>query len=264
MTWPKKVALILPVGVFYDIHLYFQSRSRGLKNVVIIGHSGAGKSSLVNMLSPGASACVGNNAVPCTVKGQAYTCHLPSGQQYKVHDTIGLEDPTSTLFLAPKANNRLKDYLKPYMKEKELHLLIYCISGETADMKQWQHQGYKYFKEFVGTVPVVLVVTKLDDSSEGWWARNQNILRRLGMESEEHACVTTLPYPRWLYDESRRVVETLISRKIFGERDITVPPRDHVTMGHSQSNTNIPGKAALKQSGDQVRVRAYIAVVSII
>ncbi|KAJ8591976.1 hypothetical protein M405DRAFT_931811 [Rhizopogon salebrosus TDB-379] len=83
------------------------------------------------------------------------------------------------------------------------------------------------------------------------------------MESEEHACVTSLPrdpYNAGIHDVSRKVVEALISRKIFGGRDITVPPRDHVAMGHSQLDTDIPGKTALKQSGDQVCVRAYIAV----
>jgi GTP-binding protein EngB required for normal cell division len=217
----RQVALFSPVGGFHDIEPYFQSQGQELKNVVIIGHSGAAKSSLINMLCPDANARVGGDAVGCTVEERTYTCRLESGQQYNVHDTVGLEEPTFALFPAPKANKMLKEYLKPYMRREELHLLIYCMPGERIGMKQSQQKNYNNFKRFVGRVPVVLVVTKLDDGLEDWWARNQSILQKFGMESEEHACVTTLPrdnYNGRLYDASRRAVETLISRKIFRGR----------------------------------------------
>ncbi|KAJ8585711.1 hypothetical protein M405DRAFT_397689 [Rhizopogon salebrosus TDB-379] len=218
-----------------------QSQGQELKNVVIIGHSGAGKSSLINMLCPNANARVGNDTIGCTNREQIYTCRLGSGQQYNVHDTIGLGESRWGFLPAPNANKRLKCHLKRYMERKELHLLIYCMSGERVYMKQSQQRDYKNFKMLVGSVPVVLVVTKLDDNLEGWWAENQNILRRLGMEFEEHACVTTsgilVPsrdhHNKKLYNESdravefhkvvesRRAVEALISRKLFGRRSST-------------------------------------------
>ncbi|KAJ8585707.1 hypothetical protein M405DRAFT_772622 [Rhizopogon salebrosus TDB-379] len=212
-----------------------QSQGQELKNVVIIGDSGVGKSSLVNMLCPDADARVGNDASACTIEEQIYTCRLGGGQQYKVHDTIGLGEHVIALFPAPEADGKLKEYLKPYIRSKKLHLMIYCMPGERVGMKQSQQNNYQKFKEFVGReVPVVLVVTKVDNNLEGWWERNQRTLQKLGMESEEHACVSDtirfLPsrdhHNKKLYysesdravDESRRAVETLISRKLFGRR----------------------------------------------
>jgi predicted GTPase len=238
MAQNRQVALFSPVGGFHDIHPYFQSQGQKLKNVVIIGHSGAGKSSLVNMLCPDANARVGDDASACTIEERVYTCRLGSGQQYNVHDTIGLEEPALALFPAPKANEWLQGYLQRYMERKELHLVIYCMPGQRIRMKQSQQKNYNNFKKLVGRVPVVLVVTKVDNNLEGWWAENQNILQKLGMESEEHACVTTgIPLPsrdhhnKKLYYsksdravefhkaiESRRAVEALISRKLFGGR----------------------------------------------
>jgi GTP-binding protein EngB required for normal cell division len=218
MAQSRQVALFLRVGVFHDIHPYFQSQSQELKNVVIIGHSGAGKSSLINMLSPGANADVGNNAFGCTVEERAYTCRLGNGRQYSAHDTIGLEEPTFAFFPAPKANKKLKNYLKDYMERRELHLVIYCMPGERVGMKKSQQKNYNNFKKLVSRVPVVLVVTKLDNNLEGWWTKNQNILRTLGMESEDHACVTSLPRNHsnaTVHDECREVVEALISSKLF-------------------------------------------------
>ncbi|KAJ8592001.1 P-loop containing nucleoside triphosphate hydrolase protein [Rhizopogon salebrosus TDB-379] len=197
-----------------------QSQSH-LKNVVIIGHSGAGKSSLINMLCPGANARVGGDAVGCTVEERAYTCRLDSVQQYKVHDTIGLEEPTFALFPAPKANKKLKSYLQPYIRSGTLDLLIYCMSGQRVGMKKSQQKNYKDFKKLAGGVPIVLVVTKLDNNLEGWWANNQNILKKFGMESEEHVCVTTLPNHsnETLYDESRRAVEAHIKKTLWTQID---------------------------------------------
>ncbi|KAJ8585712.1 hypothetical protein M405DRAFT_824539 [Rhizopogon salebrosus TDB-379] len=202
-----------------------QRQRQELKNVIIIGHSGTGKSSLVNMLCPYANARVGGDASACTLGEQIYTCHLDSGQQYNVHDTIALEEPTFSLFPAPKANKRLKVYLRRYMERKELHLVIYCMPEERIGMKQSQHKNYKIFKRLVGRVPVVLVVTTGDDDLEGWRKRNQGIFRKLGMiVSRDH-------HNKELYDgfdgaaigfhkaiESRRAVEALISRKLFGGR----------------------------------------------
>ncbi|KAJ8591971.1 hypothetical protein M405DRAFT_813429, partial [Rhizopogon salebrosus TDB-379] len=169
------------------------------------------------MLCPHANARVGHDTIGCTLEELVYTCHLGSGQQYNVHDTIGLEEPTFAFIPAPEANKRLKRYLQCYMEKKELHLVIYCMPGERFGMKQSQQKNYKNFKKLVGKVPVALVVTKLDGDLDGWWERNQGILQKLGMESEEHACVTSLPrdpYNPTVHDKSRKVVEALISRKI--------------------------------------------------
>jgi GTP-binding protein EngB required for normal cell division len=228
MAQNRQVALFSPVGGFHDIHPYFQSQGQELKNVVIIGHSGAGKSSLINILCPDANARVGNETFACTIEEQIYTCRLGSGQQYKVHDTIDLEEPTFALFPAPKAIKRLKNYLKPYLMRGELHLLVYCMSGERAHMKRLQQKNYRDFKRMVGRVPVILVVvTKLDSSLEGWCAKNRYILQKLGMESEEYVCVPSIPsrdhHNKKLYDEPRidveprGAVEDFISRKLFGD-----------------------------------------------
>ncbi|KAJ8580123.1 hypothetical protein M405DRAFT_753651, partial [Rhizopogon salebrosus TDB-379] len=176
-----------------------------VKNVIIIGQSGAGKSSLINMLCPHAKACVGNDAIGCTSEEQVCM----------VHDTIGLEEGRWGFLPAPKANKRLKAYLKGYMLKKELHLVVYCMSGQRVCKKKSQGQNYKSFKSVVGKVPIVLVVTKLGSGdSKNWWSKNSTEFEKLGMGSEGYACVTD-DSNRQLYDESYQAVAALISSKIF-------------------------------------------------
>ncbi|OJA15606.1 hypothetical protein AZE42_12532, partial [Rhizopogon vesiculosus] len=188
------------------------SKSTQPKNVIIIGHSGMGKSSLINMLrhplSVGDSpARCSNDTVGCTREEKAYECNLPrpNGQPYKVmvHDTVGLEEERWGFLPASAAKKRLKKYLKSYVKENKLHLLLYCMSGQRGGQKKAQAKNYKEFKSVVGNVPVVLVITKLDLLNyttgsaflDDWWSSkgNQRVLQELGMESADHICVISFP-----------------------------------------------------------------------
>ncbi|OJA08457.1 hypothetical protein AZE42_05054 [Rhizopogon vesiculosus] len=207
------------------------------KNVIIIGHSGMGKSSLINMLRHPLSphdtpAYCDNNAVGCTKEETSYECNLPgpNGQSYKVmvHDTVGLEEGTWGFLPAPKANKRLKEYLKPYVKEKRLHLLLYCMSGQRGNQNKAQAKNYNKFKKVVGDVPVVLVITKLDPPNytpttsaflEDWWRdpNNQSVLKKLGMESADHICVISLPRDNsngTIFDDCQAHMKRRISEKV--------------------------------------------------
>lgn len=193
------------------ILICFQSRT--LRNVVIIGKSGVGKSSLINMLCPGAFAATSNDYTSCTVVERKYTCYLGERQYCTVHDTIGLEEEGSLGFLwASKSEKRLKSYLK----KSKPQLMVYCMPGTRGSLKKSHGRNFNKFKSVVGEVPIVVVVTNLEDymHPEGWWSANLNILRHLGIpESTKHACVTTLPEES-LYDSSREAVKALIKTNL--------------------------------------------------
>lgn len=198
------------------ILIYFQSRT--LRNVVIIGKSGVGKSSLINMLCPEAFAATSNDITSCTEIERKYICCLGERQYCTVHDTIGLEEG-SWGFLWGKSEKRLKSYLK----ESKPHLMVYCMPGTRGSLNKSHGRNFNKFKSVVGKVPVVVVVTNLEDymHPKGWWSANLDILRKLGIpESTQHACVTTLPKvylePRQesLYDSSREAVKALIKNNL--------------------------------------------------
>ena len=48
----------------------------------------------------------------------------------------------------------------------------------------------------IGDVPVAAVVTHLEDypdDMDHWWQKNEENLRRQGMQFSRHACITSLP-----------------------------------------------------------------------
>lgn len=194
------------------------------KNVVIIGQSGVGKSSLINMICPGANAPTSNDTTGCTREEKGYTCNLGGQLSCQVHDTIGLEEGFWGFLFAPKAEKRLKTYLKD--SRERWHLLVYCIPGNRG-LKKSHARNFKKFKSVVGDkVPVVVVVTNLEDfrgpQLENWWSENLETLKKLGIPgTTEHACITALPKihlgsdQAYLYDQSCEGVKALMKSKIW-------------------------------------------------
>lgn len=188
------------------------------RNVIIIGQSGVGKSSLINMLYCGEEeAPTSNDTIGCTKVEKEYKCDLGEGQSCQVHDTIGLGEGFWGFLWGPKAEKKLKSYLN----QTQPHLLVYCMPG--VGLKKSHGRDFNNFKSVVGKkVPVVVVVTNLDRSRntpEDWWSANLNILQNIGINPKDvvgHACITALPKAdlrsekRYLYDKSCQAVKTLI------------------------------------------------------
>ncbi|KAG1889062.1 P-loop containing nucleoside triphosphate hydrolase protein [Suillus fuscotomentosus] len=196
------------------------TKSHMSKNVVIIGQTGAGKSSLINMLCPGANAPTSNDTTGCTHVEREYRCDLGDRFSCQVHDTIGLEEGRWGFLWAPKAERRLITYLK---KMKSPHLLVYCIPAGRGLLKKSDGRNYQKFKSAVGkNVPVVVVVTHLENFRgpfSSWWSNNVDKLKAVGIPVDtRHACITTLPkadlhilcMEETLYDNSCADVKSLI------------------------------------------------------
>lgn len=197
-----------------------RSRFESQRNVVIIGQSGVGKSSLINMLCPSANARTSNDIIGCTRHETMYPCDLGIRQSCWVHDTIGLEERSWGFLWAPKEEKQLKSYLK----KSKPHLVVYCMPGVRRSLKKSHGRNFNKFKSVIGNVPIVVVVTNLEEWEgplERWWSRNMDVLQKLGIpESTKHACVTTLPKDylepskKYLYDLSREAVKALIRNNL--------------------------------------------------
>ncbi|KAG2048656.1 hypothetical protein BDR06DRAFT_962394 [Suillus hirtellus] len=193
------------------------------KNVVIIGQSGAGKSSLINMICSGANALTSNDTIGCTRVEKKYPCDLGGRKSCQVHDTIGLEEGRWGFLPDKEAQKKLKTYLKN--PKEPCHLLVYCMPGSRG-LKKSHARNFKKFKSVVGDrVPVVVVVTNLEDIGDpldSWWSENLEMLTKLGIPgTTEHACITALPKVHlrsdqaYLYNKSCENVKALIKSNLW-------------------------------------------------
>ncbi|KAF8310052.1 P-loop containing nucleoside triphosphate hydrolase protein [Amanita rubescens] len=120
-------------------------------NVVIFGETGAGKSSLVNMIAGSTVAQISTRAVGCTFRSTSFPVKI-GGKRFNVHDTAGLDEDTG------------------------ISLLVFCLRGpkiKEASVKNW-----RLFWEIIcqRRVPVILAVTGLENEEKGmdnWWTENE-------------------------------------------------------------------------------------------
>ncbi|KAG2134462.1 P-loop containing nucleoside triphosphate hydrolase protein [Suillus clintonianus] len=185
------------------------------KVVVLFGESGAGKSSVINLIAGQNVARTSSSPQRCTMRWEEYDISF-GGASYQVFDTIGLEDPQLGI----------KEYLEcvesAYRLTKELDsrggidLLLFCIRA--GRMPATLQSNYRLFHEFLceKKVPIVLAITGLEREQrmEDWWEREYRAFKKY--EIKGHACITAADgldgRHKVLYEESRVTIRRLVEQ----------------------------------------------------
>ncbi|KAG2140429.1 hypothetical protein BD769DRAFT_1662991 [Suillus cothurnatus] len=159
-------------------------------NVVIFGETGAGKSSLVNLVAGTQAALTSCDAMGCTIETNVYDVSIQNETlKVKLFDTVGLGEGPEGKVPDKDARRMLKKLLRDLMTQTDIHLLSVLCAG---------------LKE---RVPIVLVATGLEDKApemEEWWRNNERYISDFGMTFAGHACVTTMTIDKYAEDKLKR------------------------------------------------------------
>ena len=151
-----------------------------------------------------------------TFESKAYEVDI-EGHHYVLHDTVGLDDATSTSLSPEQAISALYQLL---VVEGGISLLVYVHRGKISPS---QVQNYKLFSRIIcqSKVPTVLVVTGLEEaeSRAEWWEVNKDLFYAQGMGTQYHVCITSTKgvfnkkrgefVYQDIYDESKKELETV-------------------------------------------------------
>ncbi|KAG2140959.1 P-loop containing nucleoside triphosphate hydrolase protein [Suillus bovinus] len=177
----------------YKLELEQASRRKDTYNIVIFGQTGAGKSSLVNLITRTQAVPTSLDAEGCTTQTTVYEHGVVvQNRTLKVQlfDTAGLGEGPQGTVPNHQAENALK---KLFQTLEKIHILMYCVQG--AKNVSALRRNYELLSKFKGNVPIVLVVTGLErrePDMEDWWRSNERSLSDLGMDFAGHACITAL------------------------------------------------------------------------
>src|SRR6267154_1116182 len=160
-------------------------------NIVIFGETGAGKSSVINLLAGRQVAHISPDSHRCTLQWKEYTIDV-SGTQYQVFDTVGLEEPRLQTKEYLSAITNAYGLINILKERGGVNLLLFCIrAGRVTTTMQ---SNYRLFFEFLceEKVPLALVVTNLEreQNMEDWYTRNMIHLEKHNIKSIGHACIT--------------------------------------------------------------------------
>jgi len=185
-------------------------------NIIVFGETGAGKSSIVNMLVGSEVAPISSKAVGCTFQSASYFANI-GGSEFTLHDTVGLGESEKGTVPAKDAVVNLYSLIRSL--DDGVSLLIYCVRGPRV--KHDTVKNYTMFYEVFcqKQVPVVIVVTGLENEEptmESWWVENEASYTKAGMSFWGHACITATRGKsdrfRAEYKESAKSVKELIQR----------------------------------------------------
>ncbi|KAI6121368.1 P-loop containing nucleoside triphosphate hydrolase protein [Pisolithus sp. B1] len=193
MTSSSEVRYI-PTRSAVAVFTFFQKRGQPAHNVIIFGEAGVGKSSLINLIIGSKRAETSADAVACTKRNQEYEVTIDS-RKFRIWDTVGLDSGTFNWLPAAFAERPLKQFLSKLFKKGEVDLLVYCVRASRATRALVRHYQTFYSTICEGAVPVVVVITCLENASgemDSWWTKNAENFRRYGMSFAGQACVTTL------------------------------------------------------------------------
>ncbi|KDQ59831.1 hypothetical protein JAAARDRAFT_175394 [Jaapia argillacea MUCL 33604] len=194
-------------------------------NIIVFGESGAGKSSVINMVAGRDVASTSSNATGCTFRTEKYSISTPH-LTLNLFDTAGLNEGSEGTVQSADAIKNLYKLVRSM--EDGVNLLVYVVKGPR--IKESTSNNYRMFYEAFcqKKVPIVLVITGLENESnpDEWWRKNYVTFRKYKMEFAGQACITATrgklnEYGRHMfqreYDESKPKVKDLITQRCAAE-----------------------------------------------
>lgn len=198
----------------------YQTQRTCTPNVLIVGETGVGKSSVINLIAGEQLADVSSSANGCTMEATSYDIVLTDnqglGHHVRLFDTIGLNEPSLSKNDYLTAIEKANMLITQLQRTGGIRLLIFCIRG--GRITAVTQNNYHLFRDILcqNQVPVAFVITGMESEHpmDSWWNRNAALFERTNLSCSSHVCVTATRGLNSVYDgqykESQAAIRNML------------------------------------------------------
>ena len=204
-------------------------------NVLIVGETGVGKSSVTNLIAGDQLADVSSRASGCTMEAASYDIILRdsqgSGHHIRLFDTVGLNEPSMSENNYLAAIEKANVLITQLWHTGGIRLLIFCIRGcRITSVTQSNYHLFRYIL-CQNKVPVAFVITGMESEQpmEAWWGRNKQLYEKADLLCDSHVCVTAIRGLNNVYNNQYNQSQIAIRNMLLGHMSGTSWKPDRTT-----------------------------------
>ena len=205
----------------------YQAQRTCTPNVLIVGETGVGKSSVINLIAGDNLADVSSSASGCTMEATSYDVVLTDkkgrGHHIRLFDTVGLNEPSLSKSNYLTAIEKANVLITQLLHTGGIRLLIFCIRG--GRITSIMQNNYRLFRDILcqNQVPVAFVITGMENEQpmEGWWSRNAALFERSNLSCTSHVCVTATRGLNNVYAKQYQASQAAIHSMLLGHMSRT-------------------------------------------
>jgi len=163
--------------------------TQATRNVIVCGETGAGKSSIINMIIGEEVAKVSDAAKGVTFESTPYPTTLPDDFHITLWDTAGLNEGTKGKVNNREAIIKLHQLICDLREHGGVSLLVFCMRGPRITESSTDNYRMFYSSFCRKKVPIIMLVIPGESLGDDWGNENKAVFRAQKMIFAGQACV---------------------------------------------------------------------------
>ncbi|KIJ67528.1 hypothetical protein HYDPIDRAFT_108359 [Hydnomerulius pinastri MD-312] len=178
------------------------------QNVLVVGETGSGRSSVINLICGQDVAQVSASLSSCTTYSKCYPCTLDNAN-FRIYDTVGFNATHGEAQPGKQGTNGQTK--APTLGRGRIDLVLFCMRGDQISTALGEHYRLAALRA-TGNIAIVVTHLEAEPRMNDWPSKHSKVLESLYSQRRAIGltCVTTLRQEGDKWHESRSSILKLL------------------------------------------------------